>query len=146
MKESSIISGGCTLSMRFRWKSYIFIPFLTIFYLCGCYAPPAFKPITVVKPPRKVEPYIISQLDRYFVRDWKYVVIHHSIGICLVGNFNESYPTAAQMASLSALVGYLQDRCHITSENIIMHRHFRETECPGRNFPYYKVLAKTVRW
>ena len=28
--------------------------------------------------PRKVEPYIISQLDRYFVRDWKYVVIHHS--------------------------------------------------------------------
>ena len=64
--------------MRFRWKSYIFIPFLTVFYLCGCYAPPAFKPITAVKPPRKVEPYIISQLDRYFVRDWKYVVIHHS--------------------------------------------------------------------
>jgi len=57
-----------------------------------------------------------------------------------------SYPTSAQMASLSALVGYLQDRCHIPSENIIMHRHFRETECPGRNFPYYKVLAKTVRW
>ena len=197
--------------MHFRWKSYVFLSFLTIFYLCGCYAPPAFKPIITMKPPKKVEPYISSQLDRYFVRDWKYVVIHHSasptgcatefdkyhrekrgwenglgyhfvignghgsrdgeieigsrwinqidgahagvqeynhygIGICLVGNFNESYPTAAQMASLSTLVGYLQDRCRIPSENIIMHRHFRETECPGRNFPYYKLLAKTVRW
>ena len=71
---------------------------------------------------------------------------HSGIGICLVGNFNESYPTASQMASLSMLVEYLQDKCHISSENVIMHRHFRQTECPGRNFPYYKVLARTVRW
>jgi len=162
-------------------------------------------------PPRKVEPYIVSQLNRYYVRDWKYIVIHHSasssgsavefdkyhrekrgwenglgyhfvigngigsgdgqieiggrwinqidgahagvqeynhhgIGICLVGNFNDSYPTAAQMASLSILVEYLQGRCRIPSENIIMHRHIRKTECPGRNFPYYKLLAQTVRY
>lgn len=201
------------LSMYSRWKKYIFLPVLIPLFLCGCYTPPTFKPVTPsVKPPqKKVEPYIISQLDRYYVRDWKYIVIHHSasdsgsasefdryhrekrgwenglgyhfvigngrgsrdgeieignrwrnqidgahagvqeynhfgVGICLVGNFNESYPTAAQMASLSTLVEYLQERCRISSENIIMHRHFRETECPGRNFPYYKLLAKTVRW
>lgn len=195
------------------WKRYIFLSFFASIFLYGCYTPPDFKPIvSPVKPPqKKVEPYIISQLNRYNARDWKYIVIHHSasesgsaaefdkyhrekrgwenglgyhfvigngrgspdgeieignrwrkqidgahagvpeynhygIGICLVGNFNDSYPTAAQMASLSTLVDYLQERCRVPSENIIMHRHFRETDCPGRNFPYYKLLAKTVRW
>lgn len=167
-----------------------------------------------MKPQPKIiepHPYINFQLDRYFVREWKYIVIHHSatssgcaaefdkfhrekrgwenglgyhfvigngkgshdgeieignrwknqldgahagvqeynhygIGICLVGNFNDSYPTSSQMAALTSLVSYLQERCHIPSENIIMHRHFRDTECPGRNFPYYKLLAKTARW
>ncbi len=196
--------------MYFRWKIYIYLSFLSIL-LYGCYAPPTFKPVIPMRPPKKVEPYIIRQLDRYSVRDWKYIVLHHSgsvsgsaaefdkfhrvtrgwenglgyhfvigngngsgdgqieigsrwinqidgahagvqeynhygIGICLVGNFNESSPTAAQMASLSALVEYLQQRCHIPSENIVMHRHFRQTECPGRNFPYYKLVAHTVRY
>lgn len=180
----------------------------------GCATPPTFKPVTAtVKPPATKKPdlLIYRQLDHYFVRNWKYIVIHHSatpsgsaaefdkfhrinrgwenglgyhfvigngkgsgdgqieigcrwkhqidgahagvkeynhlgIGICLVGNFNESSPTPAQMASLSALIGYLQERCRIPSQNVIMHRHFRDTECPGRNFPYYKVLAQTVRW
>ncbi|MDQ1271621.1 MAG: hypothetical protein QG591_251 [Planctomycetota bacterium] len=200
-------------SMRLKGKMYICLFFLTLIYLSGCYAPPAFKPITTtpVRPHKKEVPYIESQLDRYFARSWKYIVIHHSasasgcaaefdrfhrekrgwenglgyhfvvgngngsgdgqieignrwinqidgahagvkeynhygIGICLVGNFNNSYPTVSQMASLSTLVDYLQERCRIPSENIIMHRHFRETECPGRNFPYYKLLAKTARW
>lgn len=198
--------------MHFTEKIFLCLSLLVIMYLSGCYAPPAFKPITTVpvRPPKKEIPSLGNQLDRYLVRDWKYIVIHHSasasgcaaefdryhrekrgwenglgyhfvigngcgagdgkieignrwvnqidgahagvqeynrygIGICLVGNFNGSYPTAAQMASLSALVDYLQERCHIPSENVIMHRHFRETECPGRNFPYYKLLAKTAR-
>jgi len=180
--------------------------------------PPVSKPTPTVKhresatahmiPPERLESYIISQLDHYSVRDWRYIVIHHSasasgsaaefdkyhrekrrwenglgyhfvigngngtpdgkieignrwinqingahagveeynhygIGICLVGNFNESYPTAAQMESLSTLVGYLQDRCRIPSEKVIMHRHCRQTDCPGRKFPYYKLLANT---
>ncbi len=207
--------------MLFRQKIYICVSLLTVFGISSCYTPPTTRPVTTmkpresttvsVKPHKRAKPYIISQLDRYFVRDWKYIVIHHSasaggsavefdryhrekrrwenglgyhfvigngngtpdgeieignrwinqidgahagveeynhygIGICLVGNFNESSPTAAQMASLSALVEYLQDRCHITSENVIMHRHCRQTDCPGRNFPYYKLLANTCRY
>lgn len=203
--------------MHLRWKIGICLSFI-IFELMGCYVPPVSKSVpavksgesvrTPVKPHEKEEPYIIRQLDFYSVRDWRYVVIHHSasasgsaakfdkyhrekrrwenglgyhfvigngngtpdgkieignrwihqidgahagvqeynrygIGICLVGNFNESYPTAAQMASLSALVEYLQNRCRIPSENVIMHRHCRETDCPGRKFPYYKLLANT---
>ena len=66
---------------------------------------------------------------------------HYGIGI--VGNFNQSRPTVAQMASLTVLVEYLQNICHITSENVIMHKHCRQTDCPGRNFTYYKLLANT---
>ncbi|HHT9135977.1 MAG TPA: peptidoglycan recognition protein family protein [Candidatus Wunengus sp. YC60] len=207
--------------MHFRRKIYIGASFLAILGMTGCYTPPTLKPeftvkprestTTAVKPPKRVEPYIVSQLNHYFVRDWRYIVIHHSatesgsaaefdryhrekrgwenglgyhfvigngngspdgeieignrwitqidgahagveeynhygIGICLVGNFNQSRPTAAQMASLSELVEYLQHRCHITAENVIMHRHCRQTDCPGRNFPYYKLLANTSRF
>ncbi|MDR4507299.1 MAG: peptidoglycan recognition protein family protein [Candidatus Brocadiaceae bacterium] len=189
--------------------------FLFLFHLCGCQAPPAIKtqPVTVERPHIKMKPkpIIANQLDRYFVRDWKYVVVHHSasasgsasefdkyhrekrgwenglgyhfvigngkgspdgeieignrwerqingahagvekynhygIGICLVGNFNETYPTEAQMKSLSVLVAYLQDRCHIPPDNILTHRHCKQTECPGHNFPYYKLLANTYRF
>ncbi len=207
--------------MHFQLKIYICVSFLVILGMSGCYTPPTPKPLTTVKPRentmatvkphKKKESYIIGQLDHYCVRDWRYIVIHHSattsgsaaefdryhrrkrgwenglgyhfvigngngtpdgeveignrwldqidgahagveeynhygIGICLVGNFNQSRPTAAQMASLSVLVEYLQNRCHITSENVIMHRHCRQTDCPGRNFPYYKLLANTFHY
>lgn len=191
--------------MKHTWKVLNYL-FLAIFiYLSGCNAPPAFKPVTPAESQKGEIPYIIGQLDRYFVRDWKYIVIHHSatesgnaaefdkshrtrgwenglgyhfvigngngsgdgqaeigsrwinqingahagvqeynhygIGICLVGNFDESYPTTAQMDSLLALIQYLQERCRIPSENVILHRHCKETDCPGKNFPYYKLLA-----
>ncbi len=66
----------------------------------------------------------------------------YGIGICLVGNFDNSYPSDSQISSLLYLVDYLQNRCNIPRENIVMHRDFRKTACPGRNFPYNKVLAR----
>lgn len=204
--------------MHFQRNICICVSILAILGVSGCYTPPISQPMTTMKtresviapvnPSKRMEPYIVSQLDRYFVREWKYIVIHHSasasgsaaefdrfhrekrgwenglgyhfvigngngtrdgkieignrwtnqidgahagveeynhygIGICLVGNFNQSSPTTAQMTSLSILVEYLQNRCHIHSENVIMHRHCRQTDCPGRNFPYYKLLANT---
>jgi len=35
---------------------------------------------------------------------------HYGIGICLVGNFNKTYPTQAQMSSLSVVV-YTRHHC-----------------------------------
>jgi len=71
--------------MRFTEKFYLCLSLLVLIYLSGCYAPPAFKPITTVpvRPPKKEvpckeTPYIESQLNRYSVREWKYIVIHHS--------------------------------------------------------------------
>jgi hypothetical protein len=58
------------------------------------------------------------------------------IGICLVGDFETGYPTAAQMTGLYALVRFLQARCGIALANIIGHDDVpgKQTRCPGKNF------------
>jgi LysM repeat protein len=60
-----------------------------------------------------------------------------SIGICLVGNFDEDPPTAKQMSSLHALVDYLMERCHLTITALKTHQQINpiHTRCPGRHFP-----------
>ena len=65
----------------------------------------------------------------------------HGVGICLIGNFEEGYPTSSQISSLTYLINYLQERCNIPRNQVIMHRTFRKTACPGRHFPYNKVMA-----
>jgi len=57
----------------------------------------------------------------------------HGIGICLVGNFEETDPTPAQMRSLAKLVGYLERTYSIPPNCVIGHRDAKPTECPGRN-------------
>jgi hypothetical protein len=67
----------------------------------------------------------------------------YGIGICLVGDFDNDYPTARQMQALVALVNELQERCHIPTSNVLMHRQVRPggTRCPGRNFPFYEFIS-----
>ncbi|MFQ5863446.1 MAG: peptidoglycan recognition family protein [Candidatus Brocadiales bacterium] len=85
----------------------------------------------------------IRQIDGAHAGSAKYN--QHGIGICLVGNFEVGYPTSEQISSLVELVRGLQQICNIPSENIILHRHIRDTSCPGGNFSYYEVLAKLPR-
>ncbi len=65
----------------------------------------------------------------------------HGIGICLVGNLADDYPTKKQMKSLVALVNDLQKRCNIPTSRIMLHRHIKNTRCPGENFPYYQFIS-----
>jgi prepilin-type N-terminal cleavage/methylation domain-containing protein len=65
----------------------------------------------------------------------------HGIGICLVGDFQNGYPTEKQIASLVSLVNYLQERCHIPTSNIWLHRQLKTTLCPGKNFPFYEFIS-----
>jgi len=67
-----------------------------------------------------------------------------AIGICLIGNFNHTAPTARQMNSLIKLVRFLQEQYHIPKNRIYGHRDVpsgHETECPGRRFPMYRFKA-----
>ena len=66
----------------------------------------------------------------------------YGVGICLIGNFENDYPTSLQISSLTYLINYLQERCNIPKNQVIMHRDFRKTACPGRLFPYTEVMAK----
>lgn len=66
------------------------------------------------------------------------------IQICLVGNFNEQEISNAQFNSLVKLLKVLSREYSIPLCNIRRHKDIRGriTECPGNNFPLYKLLAE----
>ncbi len=66
-----------------------------------------------------------------------------SLGICLVGDFNRSQPTHAQLEATEELIKYLRDRCGRVDGRAMPVRPHREmnpprwaTDCPGDAFPY----------
>jgi len=62
----------------------------------------------------------------------------HGIGICLVGNFDATRPSTAQVQSLEKLVAYLMKTYHIPASRVLGHGETKATECPGR---YMNVAA-----
>lgn len=61
-----------------------------------------------------------------------------AVGICLVGNFEQTAPTVRQLQSFVKLVRFLQERYGIPKDRIYGHNTTpgaRETDCPGRRFP-----------
>ncbi|HEX8915429.1 MAG TPA: peptidoglycan recognition family protein [Humisphaera sp.] len=54
------------------------------------------------------------------------------IGICLVGNFDQSQPTAVQMAATAKLVAHLMKTYNIPADRVIGHGDAKSTDCPGK--------------
>ena len=67
-----------------------------------------------------------------------------SIGICLVGNFENRTPSSTQLKSLEALLNDLLDRTRLSASAVRTHRAInnRPTRCPGRKFPIALVKSK----
>lgn len=66
-----------------------------------------------------------------------------SIGICLVGNFEENNkPTYNQLESLISLVDYFSKKYNIPKSRIVKHSQVLQkgTACPGKNFPYKQFI------
>jgi N-acetyl-anhydromuramyl-L-alanine amidase AmpD len=65
-----------------------------------------------------------------------------AIGICLVGNFDQTMPTASQLRSLEALVTALRQRCKLPRSALKTHQQINPvyTRCAGRLFNNSKVL------
>lgn len=66
-----------------------------------------------------------------------------SIGICLVGNFEEdNKPTNNQLESLISLVDYFSKKYNIPKSRIVKHSQVLQkgTACPGKNFPYKEFI------
>lgn len=54
------------------------------------------------------------------------------VGICLIGDFQVSQPTAKQLASLKELLRFLTRQCNIRPEHIYGHGEVtHKTACPG---------------
>ena len=66
------------------------------------------------------------------------------IGICLVGDFSRTGPSAQQMQSLLRLIRFLQKRYGISKRRIYGHKATpgaRVTDCPGRRFPITRLKS-----
>ncbi len=59
----------------------------------------------------------------------------NSIGICLVGNFERTHPSKAQLVSLIELTDYLKNRVFSGKLKFLVHNEIEKTLCPGRYFP-----------
>lgn len=56
-----------------------------------------------------------------------------SIGICLAGNFDVTFPTREQIESLRNLLNQKRKEYLITRDKIVAHRCFANKTCYGRN-------------
>ena len=68
----------------------------------------------------------------------------HTIGVCLVGNFEKTRPTQAQYDSLANLMCFLQNEYNIPMNKIIGHRDAEgaQTLCPGKNFSWWELRRR----
>ncbi len=62
------------------------------------------------------------------------------IGICLVGDFEQSGPTTRQMAAVSRLCEWLMKEHDILPARVLRHSDVAATKCPGQLFPYEDFL------
>ena len=67
-----------------------------------------------------------------------------SIGISLVGNFEEIYPTDRQYESLAELITFLKSRHCISDSSIYAHKQVPgcKTKCPGKHFSWHRLTQK----
>ncbi len=67
---------------------------------------------------------------------------HHALGICMVGNFDKTLPTPAQLDSLGQLLSQLNPVV------VSPHKRFKATDCPGTNITleyWYKNISPLIR-
>ena len=64
----------------------------------------------------------------------------HGIGICLVGDFEQTPPTPRQVAATERLLQWLCNRYGINRRQILRHADIAATRCPGRLFPFSELL------
>jgi len=81
------------------------------------------------------------------VNSWDHNVF--GIGICLVGNLENTSPTKAQITALKKLILKLKNTYRIKKENIVGHNHVKydnasgkseQTVCPGKKFDLKELL------
>ncbi len=67
-----------------------------------------------------------------------------AIGICLVGNFDQTYPSSKQLDAFTCLMDWLRDDVLKKNTEFAGHKELRgeQTICPGKNFPLADMHAR----
>ena len=67
-----------------------------------------------------------------------------AIGICLIGNFEKTYPSKKQLAAFTQLMDWLQGTALGKKVNFAGHRELKgeQTVCPGKHFPLAFMHAR----
>lgn len=80
------------------------------------------------------------------VHCWDGKMNQQSIGICLVGDFDQTKPTEKQVAALLKLLKELCQKYNIPNSNIVMHRDVDkgETNCPGKHFSMEQIKTRLI--
>jgi len=66
----------------------------------------------------------------------------HSIGICMVGNFDLEPPPNAQLDLLVSLTRSLMEIFDIPIENVKRHADYAPKSCPGKLFPWAEFIGR----
>jgi len=66
---------------------------------------------------------------------WLYSANHYAIGVTFAGNMSRQELTGEQIKSGVELIRRLRAKHDIPDENILPHRHYKPTQCPGNNIP-----------
>jgi len=72
----------------------------------------------------------------------------HSIGICLIGNLDESKPTEKQLKTLFDFLIEKIEKFNIPIENVLGHNEINPlTSCPGKNLDmnYIRNCLKSLK-
>lgn len=69
----------------------------------------------------------------------------HGIGICLIGDLDQTRPTAKQLAALQRLTRFLRARTGIDSSRIYGHGQIKRTNCPGRRLNLAAVRRNSAQ-
>lgn len=67
---------------------------------------------------------------------------YNSIGVCFEGNFDTEMMSETQRCSGVKLLKELHSR--YTTANIVPHREYQNTACPGKNFPFNTMVAAAM--
>ena len=68
-----------------------------------------------------------------------------SVGICLIGNFEEMEPTEIQLSTLKALCRGLLLRFNLEWDAVYAHNDFSATLCCGKNLIPFVHRMKTIK-
>lgn len=67
-----------------------------------------------------------------------------SIGVCLMGNFDEHEPRLPQLWAATELISTLMSLFNI--ESVVRHGDTKATNCPGISFPFDKLMYQIQKY